>query len=425
MIARSVAKGHGAALRYVRRYPEGALFGHPIGYSFVRQGDTEFEQFHNDELVGERIRIQLDPRRADAARSRKATTSSPTSTRKRSGSRSAASKQAGLRRRGRDRAAAAAGSGCWPRTRPTTRTGSPYELDEAEPNEPELAAAQPRHPGPVPAGLDLQGGDRRRRPRQRHDHPGNADRRARLARRRRPAAAKTTSTRTAARSPSTRALTNSVNTWFAQLGATGRRGHPVRIHGSVRLQLEAGDRPALRRALDERRLRTKASCSAANDPVDIARVAIGQERLLVTPLQMAEVAAAVANGGQQMKPQIWSRVVDPDGRVVEAPRPLRVQPADQREDRRRADHGDGRRGQRRDRDQRGDLRASRSPARPAPRKRPCNEACGGGAKRTRPGSSASRRPTNRRSRSRLGRVHERSSATTSRRRSSAKSRKRS
>ncbi len=32
---------------------------------------------------------------------------------------------------------------------------------------------------------------------------------------------------------------------------------------------------------------------------------------------MAEVAAAIANGGRQMKPQIWSRVVDPDGRVTD------------------------------------------------------------------------------------------------------------
>lgn len=53
------------------------------------------------------------------------------------------------------------------------------------------------------------------------------------------------------------------------------------------------------------------------DPVDLARVAIGQERLAVTPLQMAEVAAAIANHGTLMKPQIWSRVVDPDGRVVD------------------------------------------------------------------------------------------------------------
>src|ERR1700709_2904420 len=55
----------------------------------------------------------------------------------------------------------------------------------------------------------------------------------------------------------------------------------------------------------------------ARDPVALGRVAIGQERLLATPLQMAMVAAAVANGGKLMKPQIWNRVVDPDGRVTE------------------------------------------------------------------------------------------------------------
>ena len=84
----------------------------------------------------------------------------------------------------------------------------------------------------------------------------------------------------------------------------------------------------------------------------------------------------------------------------QAARPLRVQPADQRGDRRRADDGDGRRGQRRDRHQRGDLRASRSPARPAPRKRPATRPAAAAPKRTRPGSSASPRPTTRRSRSR-------------------------
>src|SRR4029453_16797539 len=52
LIAKSIPKGHGEALRYVRRYPEGSLFGHPIGYSFVTQGDSEFEKYHNDELVG-------------------------------------------------------------------------------------------------------------------------------------------------------------------------------------------------------------------------------------------------------------------------------------------------------------------------------------------------------------------------------------
>src|SRR6476620_4369992 len=52
VIAKSIPKGHGTALRYVRRYPEGGLYGHPSGYSFVEKGDSEFEKFHNDELVG-------------------------------------------------------------------------------------------------------------------------------------------------------------------------------------------------------------------------------------------------------------------------------------------------------------------------------------------------------------------------------------
>jgi peptidoglycan glycosyltransferase len=37
----------------------------------------------------------------------------------------------------------------------------------------------------------------------------------------------------------------------------------------------------------------------------------------VTPLQMAEVAAAVAYGGWLMSPHLTSRIVDPDGRTVQ------------------------------------------------------------------------------------------------------------
>ena len=43
-------------------------------------------------------------------------------------------------------------------------------------------------------------------------------------------------------------------------------------------------------------------------------MAIGQERLNVTPLQMAEVAATVANDGELMEPRLWSKVIDTDGR---------------------------------------------------------------------------------------------------------------
>ena len=37
---------------YVRHYPQGSLFGNPIGYSFVDRGRVGFELSHNDELVG-------------------------------------------------------------------------------------------------------------------------------------------------------------------------------------------------------------------------------------------------------------------------------------------------------------------------------------------------------------------------------------
>ncbi len=44
---------------------------------------------------------------------------------------------------------------------------------------------------------------------------------------------------------------------------------------------------------------------------------IGQDKLEVTALQMAQVAAAVANGGRLMVPHLTSRIVDSEGRTVE------------------------------------------------------------------------------------------------------------
>ncbi len=54
-----------------------------------------------------------------------------------------------------------------------------------------------------------------------------------------------------------------------------------------------------------------------DDAIDIGRVAIGQERLLTTPMQMAEVAAAVANDGTLMKPTFLQEAKDSDGRTIE------------------------------------------------------------------------------------------------------------
>ncbi|MBV9685425.1 MAG: hypothetical protein JO046_26770 [Solirubrobacterales bacterium] len=49
---------------------------------------------------------------------------------------------------------------------------------------------------------------------------------------------------------------------------------------------------------------------------DIGRIGIGQGGLLVTPLQMAMVVAAVAHHGALMKPHLTDKVVDQDGRTV-------------------------------------------------------------------------------------------------------------
>jgi penicillin-binding protein A len=62
----------------------------------------------------------------------------------------------------------------------------------------------------------------------------------------------------------------------------------------------------------------------ASDAVDIGRVAIGQERLQVTPLQMALVVASVANGGELMKAQLVDKVESPDGRVVDTFHPSQI-----------------------------------------------------------------------------------------------------
>ncbi len=63
---------------------------------------------------------------------------------------------------------------------------------------------------------------------------------------------------------------------------------------------------------------------------DTYNMGIGQSFLLVTPLQLANVAAVIANGGTLYEPQIVRQVVDADGTVVEpfVPRVIRNVPVD-------------------------------------------------------------------------------------------------
>jgi penicillin-binding protein A len=58
-----------------------------------------------------------------------------------------------------------------------------------------------------------------------------------------------------------------------------------------------------------------------NPCVDLGRTAIGQDKLTVTPLQMAMVVSAIANDGKLMQPRLTSTVVNNDGQVVETVSP--------------------------------------------------------------------------------------------------------
>lgn len=61
---------------------------------------------------------------------------------------------------------------------------------------------------------------------------------------------------------------------------------------------------------------------------DTYNLSIGQGYLLVTPLQMLNVTAAVANGGTLYRPQVVDRITDADGNVKRAFRPQPIRRVD-------------------------------------------------------------------------------------------------
>jgi penicillin-binding protein A len=63
---------------------------------------------------------------------------------------------------------------------------------------------------------------------------------------------------------------------------------------------------------------------ARDQDVDAGRMAFGQERMLVTPLQMAMVAAGIGNAGIVMRPWVVEKIVSPQGKTVSRTRPERL-----------------------------------------------------------------------------------------------------
>jgi penicillin-binding protein A len=127
--------------------------------------------------------------------------------------------------------------------------------------------------------------------------------------------------------PLTDALTHSVNTVFGEIGV--KLGQRTMARYMTRLGFNA------KPPLDYPKTQMSASGSYRNGKlineesrfIDVGRMAIGQDKLLVTPLQMATVAQTIGNGGVRMEPRLVQRVTDPDGRTLSTPLPKRAQRA--------------------------------------------------------------------------------------------------
>ncbi|HSD24740.1 MAG TPA: penicillin-binding protein 2 [Solirubrobacterales bacterium] len=308
VIAKSIAQGSGNNKVYVRRYPRGALFGNPIGYSFVTQGRVGFELSHNDELVGNKteflsvldqlqghsqvgdnVQSALDPAAQEAA----------------------VNGLAGRR-------------GSVVALDPSTgEVRAMVSIPEYDPNQIPKHFAQLNRDQSAPLfNRATQAG-----------YPPGSTMKVVTATAALDSGEFTPSSTLSGRSPieiegvplsnsggeqfgtidMTTALTNSVNTWWAQAGE--KLGKDTMFKYMDRYGFDAKPR------LDYPGFQLAASgvyegnrLLDPSDAIDIGRVAIGQERLRVTPLQMAEVAATVANKGELMEPRLWSKVIDPDGR---------------------------------------------------------------------------------------------------------------
>ena len=314
VIAKSVPKGKELSKRYVRRYPEGALFGHPIGYSFVQYGDSEFEQFHNEELVGEGSEFSsiVDELLDEPQEGNDIVTNIDTEAQRVALS--------DLEEQGFGAVVAiepdTGAVEVMASNAPYDPNRVPYEFSKLANNNLERPlydrATQGQYPPGstfkvVTAAAGLDSGTIT--PETAIDAPGSLEVEG--------TPLENDFGEDFFGATLDTALTNSVNTWFGQLGQ--QLGNDTLFQYMERFGFNA--RPAIDLPEDQVEpsgvFDENGELLHASDPVDLARVAIGQERLLATPLQMAQVAAAVANGGKLMKPQIWQRVIDPDGRVTD------------------------------------------------------------------------------------------------------------
>jgi penicillin-binding protein A len=315
VIARSVGEGRGQSRTYTRTYPTGGLFGHPVGYSYIRNGRRGLELSRNDDLVGEEDEFE--------------SILSGLESRDREGNDLVTNLDVDGTEAARD---ALAG-----------RKGAVVAIEPQTGKVRVMVSIPEYDPNAIPTQIKQFNLDRENQPllnrtTQELYPPGSTFKVVTAA-----AALDSgtvqpetvidgSSPKTISGVPLenaggqdfgpisfTDALTNSVNTVFAQVGERVGRERLVEYMRRFGFyedpQLDYPSGQMIPSGI------LNGDGDFVDDGFDVGRVAIGQGGLegeiRSGPLQMAQVAAAVANDGRLMKPRLTDRILRKDGRVKE------------------------------------------------------------------------------------------------------------
>ena len=315
VIARSRGRGRGQNRIYTRSYPQGGLFAHPIGFSYIRNGRRGLELSRNDDLVGEEDEFESI---LSGLESRDQEGNDVVTNLDVAGTEAARNALAGRK-------------GAVVAIEP--RTGKVRVMVSVPEYDPNAIPAQIRQ-----FNRDSENQPLLNRTTQELYPPGSTFKVVTAT-----AALDTetvqpdtvidgSSPRTISGVPLenaggqdfgpisfTDALTNSVNTVFAQVGERVGRERLVEYMRRFGFYEDPQlDYPGIQMIPSGI---LNGDGDFVDDGFDVGRVAIGQGGLegeiRAGPLQMAQVAAAVANRGRLMKPRLADRVVRKDGRVQE------------------------------------------------------------------------------------------------------------
>jgi penicillin-binding protein A len=310
VLASSRSHGHGETKQYSRTYPQGELFSHAVGYFFISKGDAGLEKQYDDELAGrenefasaldqllghrvegEDVRTNLDP----------------------NAQRVALSQLAG-------------------------RRGAVVAIEPSTGRVRVMASVPGFDPSKIPTkegiGSDASTFNRATQSK----YPPGSTFKVVTAAAGLDSGKYTPNSFISGKSPKiisgvplsnfggetfgvislTDALTHSVNTVFGEVGE--KLGRDTMLKYMRRFGFQS--KPPLDYPKDEMIASGAFPTRGCGRGIDFGRVAIGQEcHLSVTPLQMAEVAATIGNGGVRMKPHLVDRIVAKDGRVIKKYRP--------------------------------------------------------------------------------------------------------